>query len=60
MKIIFIFLMILIPVAVFAWLFRFDVTINNVGVVIVTDRWMGKVYYCGSSDCQLVYPKGHD
>jgi hypothetical protein len=40
-----------------AWLFRLDAAVSSSGGVVVTDRWLGKVYYCGSADCQQVYPK---
>lgn len=52
-----IFLLLLVAIATFAWLFRFDTAINNAGGIVVTDRWLGKVYYCGSSECQPIYPK---
>ncbi len=53
----FLLLVLLIALAIAAWLLRLDTDINATGGVVITDRWVGKVYYCGSSECQLLYPK---
>lgn len=50
-------LLALVAIIFVGWLLRLDTEINATGGVVITDRWTGKVHYCGSSECQLLYPK---
>jgi hypothetical protein len=45
-----------VVVLVFAWLMRIDAKPSGVGAVVVTDRWIGRVYYCFGG-CVILYPK---
>jgi hypothetical protein len=44
---------------IFAVIFRYDATPTGAGTTaLVTDRWFGKVYLCGTTgNCFVTYPR---
>ena len=39
-----------------AWLFRYDATAGDSGIVFVADRWTGNIYQCAAANCFQAFP----
>jgi hypothetical protein len=46
----------IVALVVFTWLMRIDAKPTGTGFFYVTDRWLGRVYFCGSGQCATYYP----